>query len=107
MSLPVRSSRRVLSSPHSWRSSLQCRLGHGLASVLLWFRALPPYLEVESRAFRGPRLYPDCSAVAFNDSFTNGKANASALVGVGAVKTFEEPENLAGVFRCDPDSVIG
>src|ERR1035438_6391272 len=62
--------------------------------------------ELEGGTGTGLRLRPDPSAVAFDDLFADGQADAIARVFAAGVQTLEDDKDVFRVLRGNSDSVI-
>src|SRR6266487_5381858 len=83
--------------------------------VLLWgaFHS-PTGLSLENREREGeggaaPRLRfdPDAPPMSLHDPFADGETDARTRVFLPGMEPLKDDENALGVFRFDPDAVVG
>src|SRR5579872_4653748 len=84
-------------TPCPW-FSMQCSVSH----LSLFWRIRQR--EIKRGAFSERRFYPDLAPITFDDTFTNGQADARTRVSA-SVKPFEDSEDLLHVFRLDSDAI--
>jgi hypothetical protein len=63
-------------------------------------------LKVKSGTGTQSRLYPNATAMAFNNFFANGQPHARAGIFIASVQSLENHKNSIVELRIDPNPIV-